>query len=62
MTTPTPTPENQNSPATPNSNENPRSSEVTGFFLRVRQELKAAEEPIHPTEEAEIVVMEENET
>jgi hypothetical protein len=30
-----------------------------GFFKRVRRELKPEEEPIHPTEAAEIVIMEE---
>jgi len=54
MTTPTPTPENQNSPDASDSEE---TQNVTGFFNRVQQELKP--EPIHPTEAAEIVILEE---
>jgi hypothetical protein len=54
MTTPTPTPEKQNSPSAP-AIEMPR----MGFFDRVRQELNPKERPIHPTEAAEIVVMDE---
>jgi hypothetical protein len=55
MTTPTPTtPEEENLPQAPATK---MSSE--GFFNRVRRELKPEEEPIHPTEAAEIVIMEE---
>jgi len=61
MTTPNPTPEKQNSPAAPDpktrpnpANETPR---TTGFFNRVQRELKPEPEPIHPTEAAEIVIM-----
>jgi hypothetical protein len=44
----------------PNSEET-RSADATGFFNRVRRELKPEEKPIHPTEAAEIVVMDEDE-
>jgi hypothetical protein len=33
----------------------------TGFFDRVRRGLKPEEKPIHPSEEAEVVIMEEDE-
>jgi hypothetical protein len=56
-----PTPETQNSPEASDSEET-RSADVTGFFNRVRRELKPEEEPVHPTEAAEIVIMEEDET
>jgi hypothetical protein len=61
MTTPTPTPEQENLPEAPNSKtrSNP---DATGFFNRVRQELNTEpkpEPPIHPTEAAEIVIMDE---
>jgi len=56
MTTPTPTPEEENLPQAP-AIEMPR----TGFFDRVRRGLKPEEKPIHPSEEAEIVIMEEDE-
>jgi hypothetical protein len=57
MTTPKPTPEKQNSPEVPDSKE----IRPTGFFNRVRQELKAEpEQPIHPSEVAEIVIMDED--
>jgi hypothetical protein len=59
MTTPNPTPEKQNSSApdsetdpTPANETSPRSN--AGFFHRVQQELKP--EPMHPSEEKEIVV------
>jgi len=55
MTTPKPTPEQENSPEAP-ATETPR---TTGFFNRVQRELKP--EPIHPTEAAEIVIMDEQE-
>jgi hypothetical protein len=58
MTTPTPTPEKQNS-SEPGESEDttPTSADTTGFFHRVRRELNPA--PIHPSEEAEIVIMED---
>jgi hypothetical protein len=52
-------PKAQNSPEAPNS-EKTRPADATGFFNRVRRELNAEEEP-HPTEAAEIVIMEEEE-
>jgi hypothetical protein len=63
MTEPTPTPQEQNLPASPaqetrNADANTSTPERDGFFKRVRRELKP--EPIHPTEEAEIVIMEES--
>jgi hypothetical protein len=57
MTTPKPTPKTQNSPEAPDSEET-RPEDATGFFNRVRRELKP-EEPMHPTEAAEIVIMDE---
>lgn len=59
MTTPKPTPEQQNSPEAPNSKETRSNPDATGFFNRVRRELKPEEKPIHPTEAAEIVIMED---
>jgi len=60
MTTPTPTPEKQNSSESGDSKETtPTPAGTTGFFRRVRQKLDP--KPIHPSEEAEIVIMEENE-
>jgi hypothetical protein len=60
MTTPTPTPEKQNSPAAPESKETrPNPADTTGFFKRARQELNPEEKPVHPSEEAEIVIMDE---
>jgi hypothetical protein len=56
--TPTPTPEKQNPPVTPDSTEpgsNP--ADATGFFNRVRRDLNSEEESVHPSESAEIVVM-----
>jgi len=63
MTPPTPTPEKQNFSEAPNS-EKTRSepADVTGFFNRVQRKLDPEpkpEPPIHPTEEAEIVIMDE---
>jgi hypothetical protein len=55
MTTPTPTPQEENSPQTP-ATETPR---TTGFFNRVQREFQPG--PIHPTEAAEIVLMDEAE-
>lgn len=64
MTTPKPTPEKQNSPEVPDEeNLNPN---ATGFFNRLRREFRSKEEeekeeePIHPSEAAEIVIMDEN--
>ena len=57
MTTPTPTPEKQNSPDSGDSEETTPAG--TGFFHRVRRELNPPE-PIHPSEEAEIVIMKED--
>ena len=61
MTTPTPTPQEENSPADPESKESrPNPADTTGFFNRVRQNLKPEEEKaIHPSEAAEIVIMED---
>jgi hypothetical protein len=56
MTTPTPTPEKQNPPDAPDSEP----TKVTGFFNRVQRELHP--EPVHPTEAAEIVIMDEGES
>jgi hypothetical protein len=59
MTAPTPTPEKQNSSEPGDSKETtPTPAGTTGFFHRVRRELNP--EPIHPSEEAEIVLMEED--
>jgi hypothetical protein len=58
MTTPTPTPEKQNSSEPGDSDETtPTPAGNTGFFHRVLRELKP--QPMHPSEEAEIVIMEE---
>jgi hypothetical protein len=57
MTTPNPTPKTQNSTEAPDSEET-RPEDVTGFFNRVRRELKS-EESVHPSEKAEIVIMDE---
>ena len=55
-----PTPETQNSPEAPDSEETlPNQAEATGFFNRVRRVLNPEEEPVHPTEAAEIVIMDE---
>ena len=62
MTTPKPTPEQQNSPEAPNSKQTRSNPDATGFFNRVRQNLNTEpqpEPPIHPTEAAEIVIMED---
>jgi len=57
-----PTPETQNSPEAPDSEKTlPNQAEATGFFNRVRRELKPEEEPVHPSEAAEIVIMKEDE-
>jgi len=53
-----PTPKTQNSPEAPDSEET-RPSDATGFFNRVQRELKPEEKPVHPTEAAEIVIMDE---
>ena len=55
ITEPTPTPEHQDSPATPDSEKAPPdSADQTGFFKRVQRELKPKP---HPTQEQEIVVI-----
>jgi len=63
MTEPTPTPVTQNPSAAPDAEEiSPNSAEKTGFFNRVQRELKPEQlnlEPIHPSEAAEIVILEE---
>jgi hypothetical protein len=60
MTTPNPTPEKQNSPEAPD--EETVNPDATGFFNRVRRELNSTEdEPLHPSEAAEIVIMDEPE-
>lgn len=60
MTTPKPTPEKQNLPEAPDSEETrPNPADATGFFNRVRRELNSEEESVHPTEAAEIVIMDE---
>jgi hypothetical protein len=56
MTTPNPTPEKQNLPAAPDSE---KTADPTGFFNRVRRKLNSEEEPVHPSEKAEIVIMDE---
>jgi hypothetical protein len=55
MTTPTPTPQEENSPQAP-ATETPGTT--TGFFNRVQIELKPTK-PIHPSEAEEIVIMED---
>ncbi len=61
MTTPTPTPEKQNL-SEPGDSETttPTPAGTTGFFRRVRQGLHP-EQLVHPSEVAEIVIMEEEE-
>ena len=56
MTTPNPTPEKQNPPVAPEkeTRQNPANENATGFFNRVQRGLDS--KPIHPSEEAEIVV------
>jgi hypothetical protein len=53
-----PTLKTQNSPEAPDSEET-RSADATTFFNRVRRDLKPEEKPVHPTEAAEIVIMDE---
>jgi len=65
MTTPTPTPEKENSPAAPDSEGTRPTSSATGFFNRVQRILQPEPEPepeppIHPSEAAEIVIMNED--
>jgi hypothetical protein len=59
-----PTPETQNSPATPDPATDPNPANetptTTGFFNRVRGKLDSQEAPVHPSEAAEIVIMEED--
>jgi hypothetical protein len=62
MTTPKPTPEEENSPAAPHSQGTSPTLSDTGFFNRVQRILQPEPEPeppIHPTEAAEIVIMDE---
>jgi hypothetical protein len=60
MTTPTPTPEKQNLSEPGDSEETtPTPAGTTGFFHRVRRKLNP-EPIIHPSEEAEIVLMDED--
>jgi len=55
MTEPTPTPQEQNLPASPAENTSP-TKERDGFFRRVQRVLKPEPPPVHPSEAAEIVV------
>jgi hypothetical protein len=58
MTEPTPTPEKQDLPAVPDPERtSPNPPQPTGFFNRVRGTLKP--EKANPSEEQEIVVMED---
>lgn len=60
MTTPTPTPQEENLPEpAEETTPTPTPTGSTGFFHRVRRELNPKERPIHPSEEAEIVIMHE---
>jgi hypothetical protein len=52
------TPEKQNSPAAPDNADKKSAEEGTGFFNRVRRNLNP--EKTHPSEEQEIVVMDED--
>ena len=55
-----PEPETQKLPEAPDSEETlPNQAEATGFFNRVRRVLNPEEEPVHPSEKAEIVIMDE---
>ena len=58
MAEPTPTPEKQIPPAAPNNGAQKSSEEGTGFFNRLRRTLNP--EKTHPSEEQEIVVMDED--
>jgi len=58
----TPKPEKQNSPEAPDSEGTRPTSSATGFFNRVQRILQPEPEPeppSHPTEAAEIVIMDE---
>jgi hypothetical protein len=59
-TEPKPTPKQSESPDSEETRQNPGDETSTperdGFFKRVRRKLQS--KPIHPSEEAEIVVME----
>ena len=55
MTEPKPTPEDTR--PNPDENTSPPEVRATGFFNRVRRELKP--ESIHPSEAEEIVIMED---
>jgi hypothetical protein len=64
MTTPKATPPEKKSPAAPESEETRSNPDGKGFFQRVREKFKPKPElepepelPIHPTEAAEIVIM-----
>ena len=57
---PTPTPEQQNPPDPPASSSEDTSTKL-GFFGRIKQTLKKPE-LVHPSEEAEIVIMPEDES
>jgi hypothetical protein len=55
-----PTPEAQNSPELRTLRKLIQQT-LTGFFDRVRRKFKPEEEPVHPSEAAEIVIMDEGE-
>ena len=55
MTQPTPTPQQQNSPAAPNENTS-QPEERDGFFRRTQRVLKPESPPVHPSENQEIVI------
>jgi len=57
--TPTPTPEKQNSQKIDSEETRPNPEDATGFFGRVRQKFKPEETPVHPSEAAEVVIMED---
>ena len=52
-----PTPNSEQTPQNADANTSPPEVRATGFFNRVRQELKP--ESIHPSEAEEIVIMED---
>ena len=58
MTEPNPPQQEQNLPASPAADANTSTPERDGFFKRLRRKLNP--EPIHPSEAAEIVIMEED--
>jgi len=55
MTTPKPTPQEQNLPAAPDENSSP-TEKRDGFFRRVQRVFNPEPLPVHPSEAAEIVV------